>query len=240
MWCAFAEHAIGLTPWPFPSSFPSLCCQYVSPNEIQAIHICHDGKRLLTSDQSGAVHLWRIELGVVDAQSRCPHEPTDFLTVDRLVELRKIFDAFRERNHGEDGITPSQLEVTFCALGFFPSPAEMEDMLSEMITQERRLFDREWNGRTSFAAFESLFVRYAHPIDPQEIEDAFSRLSAENDEIFAIDFMTRLEEGTHPIQEDVHKLMTEATGVSNPTHHNTLYEKDVLDAATLIAWLQES
>ena len=214
MWCAFAKHTVGLTPWPFPSSFPSFCCHYVSSDEIRDVHICHDGKRLLTFDQSGAVYLWRIDLGVVDAQSRCPHEPTDFLPVDRLVELRKVFDAFQERNLGEDGVTPSQLEVIFCALGFFPSPAEMEDVLSEMIVQERRQFDREWKGRFSFAAIESLYVRYAHPIDTEKIEYAFSRLSTDNDEIFAIDFVKKLEEGTKPIEEDVHELMAEATGVS--------------------------
>lgn len=235
MWYAASDQKIGMKKWPFVSPLSAPISQIVVPDGIQSVHICNDGERVVVQSTSGTIHLWRILSNALKESHFEKGIRSNYLDASILDQISKFFRLFQKKEGSKNEISLVQAEAVMCALGFYPSKAELENIQSEINFAS----DSTSEGRQliSLQNFISFFIRYRSEIDPKRIRTCFQALTKEEDEVFASEFMKKLETKGMSFEEELTQLKQTIIDDDEPLY-NSLLQNDVLDVEKFLQWLQ--
>ena len=128
------------------------------------------------------------------------------ITIDKLEKLHSVFDAYDEDNDGR--IDYDMLETLIRAVGFNPTPEEVEDMIldvqkrpfsfcqylyivylhsraacvEEELVNAFEVFDRNKSGRLPVATIRSILENTRQPFTSDQIDDLLDQADVQNDE----------------------------------------------------------
>ncbi|KAK8882115.1 Calmodulin-like protein 4 [Tritrichomonas musculus] len=129
------------------------------------------------------------------------------ITIDKLEKMHSVFDAYDDDNDGR--IDYDKLETLIRAVGFNPTPEEVEDMIldvqkrpftfcqylyivyrhSRAVCVEEELvtafevFDRNKSGRLPVATVRSILENTRQPFSSDQIDDLLDHVDIQNDEV---------------------------------------------------------
>lgn len=188
---AYATNAnvAGLMAWP-PQFGSTSMGVMVQPSSILSITVSFDGRKLLTLGESGTLNMWDINTSAIDALNDV-HEAgsrdiSQVVEASMLDEIKNYFYYAQIRYQGED--TTEERQITgqvsldtvpnlMRALGYYPSQAEIQDMVDEL-EHQAAIKVKPVPTSIDFNSFVSLYIRYRPevPISQNELEAAFQVL----------------------------------------------------------------
>lgn len=205
----------GLMSWP-PQFDSTSMGVIVQPSAILSIAVSFDGRKLLTLGESGTVNMWDIDTSAIDALSDLQEEGSrDISQVAEpgtLEEIRNYFYYAQIRHQGEDtteerhitGLVPLDAVPNLMrALGYYPSQAEIQDMVDEL-EHQAAIKVKPPPTSIDFNSFVSLYLRYRPevPISQNELEAAFRVLGGETGKVNREKLVALLLSRGEPLSEE--------------------------------------
>jgi len=201
---ACSERAAGLCLYPHTGDPKASLALVVHPGGISACLPTPDARKLITLGDDGIVNLWTISVDalaaplVADESEAVATERTlDALieggsTGEMLSEARDYFYYAQLRAQGEETTEPrltpgvvvaSDVPDMLCAMGYYPSEAEVQDLLAECQAEDMNASADVEGSSVTFAKMMLLLANHRplKGVDRADIEAAFRTLGADSE-----------------------------------------------------------
>lgn len=191
------DKVVGLCAFPLTGDPNKAMGLIAHPGEVSCIAMARDGKRMFTAGGAdGIVNCWAVDIGALDAAVAGDASPFDALIEggeagEFYAEIKDYFYYAQISSHGEDSALPRKLDGTvpltmlptlLRALGYYPSEADLGDMMTELKGKAAVAGEPEPTS-IDFTGFLSLYCNYrpVFGVGKDQIADAFKTLGIDSD-----------------------------------------------------------